>query len=141
MDKFQTNSNMHNLRTRHRCDLQVMSTNLSEPIQESCYSITITTLNHNTELFKPVLHIMYYFTPTTYVNLPQMENLNHLKNILQKKKNYPSANKYLIYLYFVYETSTEKTYMGSCYVLIFVFNQVQYLCYVLHPQIIPVYNL
>jgi hypothetical protein len=50
--------------------------------------------------------LFHYFY--NILNVPQIENLNHLKNILQKK-NDAVANKYLKEIYFASETSTEKT--------------------------------
>jgi hypothetical protein len=73
LETFQTNSDIHNMSTRYRCNLHVPNTNLSKYKKDVyCSGIklfnnltpTIKSLNHDIKIFKPALK--EYLLPHSY---------------------------------------------------------------------------
>jgi hypothetical protein len=88
IETFKTNSYIHNISTRYRCNLHVPNTNLSKYQKGVYYSgimlfnnlaHTIKNLNHNIKKFKPALKEYSYLTPIPSKNLPQPEILSYYK--------------------------------------------------------------
>jgi hypothetical protein len=64
MEKFQTYSDTHSIKTRHKHDLHMLNANLITHQKDAYYrgikscnilSMSIITLNHNIKAFKPAL--------------------------------------------------------------------------------------
>jgi hypothetical protein len=74
MEKFQTNSDIHRINTRHKHDLHQLSSNLAI-YQKGAYFAgiklfntlpdSVKSLNRDVKVFKPALKYIFYLTPST----------------------------------------------------------------------------
>jgi hypothetical protein len=73
-EKFQTNSDIHNISTKYRYNLHIPNTNLSKSQKGVYYSgiklfnklpPNIRSLNHDIKMFKPALKSISFLTPST----------------------------------------------------------------------------